>query len=137
VGPGRVGRPKARLSDQPKKRTVMQIMLPKIEELVDLAKDQGVSFDEIIELLSVVSGRKRQKSTVQIPLDESMAFFFNETHSSRSWTELRLFMLKYGVELPSRNQIDEKKKLLHPQIKSSVKYKDLIENTVQGLILKK
>ncbi|CAL4216742.1 unnamed protein product, partial [Meganyctiphanes norvegica] len=67
------------------------------------------------------------------------SFFFNEGFSSRSWTELRLFLKQFGVELPTRNTIDEEKKKLHPniavqEIKSCVQYKDLVEDTLKGLL---
>ena len=68
---------------------------------------------------------------------DATPFYFNEGYSSRSWTELRLFLLKYNVNIPTRNEIDAEKKTIHPdityhEIKSFVDYHELIEDTVQG-----
>ena len=65
--------------------------------------------------------------------------FFLQDFSTRSWTELRLFFKKYDIILPTRNAIDEEKKKFHPpitveEIKSSVQYGELIQNTVEALI---
>ena len=133
------GRPKLRLSDQPKKRTIDQIMQPKIEELLQFADEQGVTVEEVLELVTQRCHNKSKcKGRTEIPVDESVAFYFNNNHSSRSWTELRLFLLKFGIQLPTRNDIDLQKKSLHPtihveEIKSFVHYKDLVDNTVRGL----
>ena len=112
-------------------------MQPKIDELMEFAAEQGVSMDEVMELMAQRYQKKARTVKVEIPVKESLGFFFNSTHSSHSWTELRLFLLKFGVELPTRNIIDQHKKALHPpilvqEIKSSVQYSDLVDNTVKG-----
>ena len=35
---------------------------------------------------------RNAKKTVDIPVNAAIAFYFNQGHSSRSWTELRLFL---------------------------------------------
>ncbi|CAL4224806.1 unnamed protein product, partial [Meganyctiphanes norvegica] len=82
---------------------------------------------------------KKQKPEIIIPTEDATAFYFNEKYSTRSWTELRLFLLKFNVKLPKRNDIDIEKKNLHPtiisqEIKSFVHYPDLIDDTVQGIL---
>lgn len=135
------GRPKLRLCDKPAKRTKKEILRPKINELVQFAEDQGVDLEDLIDLINEKCKKNYKKTTViQIPSDAATAFYFNQGFSSRSWTELRLFIKKYGVELPPRNEIDVMKKELHPQIKveeikSSVRYSELIENTVKGMYI--
>ena len=58
-------------------------------------------------------------------------------YSNRSYTELRLFLKEFNVQLPTRNNLDVEKSKLHPtitveQIKSSVNYQELVEDTVKG-----
>ena len=87
--PAVLGRPKSRLSDLPKRRTVNQIMQPKIDELMQFAEEQGVSIEEVMELMGQRCQKKARTIKVEIPIEDSLGFFFNSTHSSRSWTELR------------------------------------------------
>ena len=131
------GRHKSTLSDHPKSRTTKNILQPKIEELLIFANEQGVGLEEVIESISQNYSKKAQRVEIEIPKDAATAFFFYEYHSQRSWTELRLFLKTYGVILPTRNTIDEEKKKLMPpitvqEIKSSVDYEILVENTVKG-----
>ena len=131
------GRNKVRLSDCKTNRTARSILKPKIDELLKFATEQGVEFDEVLEMFKEIGPKKVKKIEIEIPHDDALGFFFNAEHSSRSWTELRLFLLKYGVVIPTRNDIDEeKKKLLPPisveEIKSSIDYGVLIEDTVKG-----
>ena len=130
------GHPKSTLADNPVRRTVRQIMKPKIDDLIEFAEEQGVAFEDVVELLEQRCS-KRKLNTVYIPNDAATSFFFNEGFSSRSWTELRLFLKPFNIELPTRNNIDLAKKKLHlkittHEIKSFVQYKDLIEDTVKG-----
>ena len=108
----RAGRSKLRLSDKPGKRTAHSILQPKIDELLEFATDQGVTYEEVIELLEE-KRRKKKKGPVyvaEVPINEAVAFYFNQEHSTRSWTELRLFLGQYGLKLPTRNDINRKKK---------------------------
>ena len=130
------GQPKSRLVDNPVSKTVRKIMKPKIDELIKFADSQGVKYEDVIKLLEQ-RYKKTKPNSVHIPTDSATSFFFNEGFSSRSWTELRLFLKQFGVELPTRNTIDEEKKTLHPniavqEIKSCVQYKDLVEDTLKG-----
>ena len=113
-------------------------MKPKIDNLIEFAEEQGVSYEDVLDLLAERSSKKK-KNVIQIPTDAATSFFFNEGFSARSWTELRLFLKQFNVELPTRNTIDTEKTKLHPkitshEIKSFVHYKDLIEDTVKGLL---
>ena len=47
----KAGRPKMRLSERPGKRTIQAIMKPRMDELVQFADDQGIDYDEVIELM--------------------------------------------------------------------------------------
>ena len=100
--PAVLSRLKSRLSDLPKKRTVNQIMQPKIDELMQFAAEQGFLIEDVMELMGQRCQKKAKTTKVEIPIKDSLGFF-NSTHSSRSWTELRLFLLKFGVELPTRH----------------------------------
>ena len=76
---------------------------------------------------------------MNIPEQDATAFYFNNSFSTRSWTELRLFLLKFDVNLPPRNLIDNNKHELHPkvishEIKCSVPYIDLVKDTVSGIL---
>lgn len=135
------GRPSKRLRDSPHKKTVDSLLEQTISDLTTYAEEQGVTVDHLLELIaSRVSPKKTKVQThVIIPEDEAVAFYFNEGYSSRSWTELRVFLSHFGVELPTRNTIDNKKKNLGPpilsqEIKCSVTYPDLIQDTVEGLV---
>ena len=69
-----------------------------------------------------------------------MSFYFNQEHSSRSWSELRLFLEEYDVRLPTRNEVDCMKKEMLPggitcnEVKSDVNFDDLVSNTARGLL---
>ena len=136
------GRPRSRLSDQPTRKTVCHILQPKIDELVAFADEQGVSIEQLLEMLKSHTGNKhvkRSRTENVIPTDDAAAFFFLQDFSTRSWTELRLFFKKYDIILPTRNAIDEEKKKFHPpitveEIKSSVQYGELIQNTVESFL---
>ena len=131
------GRPGKRLSESPCSNTIKKIMEPEIQRLKTFAEQQGVSFDDVISLLNLEQ-TKKPKTKCIISKEEALAYFFNAGFSSRGWTELRLFLLKFGVELPTRNEIDIEKKALHPtiisqEIKCSVEYADLMKDTVVSL----
>ena len=132
-------RPAKTLGDNPHKRTQRNILDKPITDLINFAEEQGVSLEHLLELITARVQSKKQKAKVIIPEDEAVAFYFNEGFSSRSWTELRVFLLQFDVELPTRNMIDSKKQNLAPtmishEIKCSVTYPDLIKDTVDGLI---
>ena len=120
-----------------RRRTVNQIILqPKIDELMQFAAEQWVSIKGM-ELICQKCQKMARTIEVVIPIEDSLGIFFNSIHSSRSLTELRLFLLRFWVELPTRNIIDQHKKSMHPpilvqEIKNSVQYTDLICNTVKG-----
>ena len=130
--------PKLKLSDNPGERTARNIKKPIVDELLDKAEQQGISYEELLEVLAIRCNKyKKQKPEIIIPTEDATAFYFNEKYSTRSWTELCLFLLKFNVKLPKRNDIDIEKKNLHPtiisqEIKSFVHYPDLIDDTVQG-----
>ena len=81
-------------------------------------------------LKEMLPGRPK-RNEIKIPSDDAVGFFFNEEHSSRSWTELRLFYLKYRVVLPTRNVVDEEKRKLLPPI-TVEEIKTSVEDTVKG-----
>ena len=72
---------------------------PKIDKLLEFATHQGVTQEEVIELLEEKKSKKKKGYVAEVPIDEAVAFYFNQEHSTRSWTELRLFLGKYGVWL--------------------------------------
>ena len=134
-----MGRPRATLSQTPHKKTVKSILQPKIDELMSFAAMQGIEYEEVLHLLEEPKPKKKKKAVfaAEIDIEDAVSFYFSQEHSSRSWTELRLFLSKYEVYLPARNQIDtEKKKILPPikfsEIKSEVNYSDLVTDTVHG-----
>ncbi len=132
------GRPKKRLSDSIHKKTAKKKIEPLVSLVKEFAEKEGVTFDEVIDML-IENSNKKPKTHISIPVHEATPFFFNEGFSSRSWTELRLFLMKHNVELPTRNAIDDEKKKLCPkiisqEIKSFVTYPDLIQDTVAGII---
>ena len=66
-----------------------------------------------------------------------MGFLFIHKYTERGWTELRLWLKKFGVDLPTRNEIDsEKKKLAIPLtknvLKASADFQDVLKNTASG-----
>lgn len=135
------GRPAKRLSDNPSRSTTERIMAKPVDYLVNFAKEQGIPLDDVIDILNERCPNKKRKnsSKIVIPPDEACAYFLNGGFSSRSWTDLRLFLLKFNVELPTRNTIDTNKSDYLPQvisheIKCSVSYPELIQDTVLGLI---
>ena len=134
-------RPKKRISDCRDKKTQRQKLQPLIDSVSKFAQDEGLTFKQVVDRLNdeVDENKKKSKNTISIPIEEATPFYFNGGFSSRSWTELRLFLIKFGVEIPPRNKIDIEKKTLSPQIitqeiKSCVTYPDLIHDTVSGLI---
>ena len=136
----KAGRPKMRLSERPGKRTIQAIMKPRMDELVQFADDQGIDYDEVIELLEDRKKKKQKRCLVEIPVEDAVALYFNQEHSSRSWTELRLFLEEYDVRLPTRNEVDCMKKEMLPggitcnEVKSDVNFDDLVSNTARGLV---
>lgn len=70
-----LGRPKSRLSDLPKRRTVNQIMQPKIDELMQFAAEQGVSIEEVMELMGKRCQKKARTIKVEIPTEDTLGFF--------------------------------------------------------------
>ena len=55
------GRPKARLSDTPTYKTVSHIIQPKVDELINFAEEQGISLEELIDILSQRNAKKPRK----------------------------------------------------------------------------
>ena len=103
------GRPGKRLSESPCADTIKNTMAPEIDRLKTFAEQQGVAFEHVINLLTPEHSKKPNVKCT-IPKNEALALFFNAGFSSRGWTELRLFLLRFGVELPTRNEIDNEKK---------------------------
>ena len=121
------------------KKTQRQKLQPLIDSVSKFAQDEGLTFKQVVDRLNdeVHENKKKSKNTISIPIEEVTPFYFNGGFSTRSWTELRLFLIKFGVEIPPRNKIDIEKKTLSPQIitqeiKSCVTYPDLIHDTVSG-----
>ena len=72
-------------------------------------------------------------------MDEATASYFNQDYITRGLTEVRLFMPRFGVSLPTRNQIDVEKQKFHPDIQShenkcSSEYTDTVSPTVEELL---
>lgn len=133
------GRPNKRLCDNPSRNTTAQIMEKPIQYLIDFAADQRIPLDEVIDILNEHCCKKKKVTKVSIPTEDATTYFLNGGFSSRSWTELRLFLLKYDVELPTRNSIDSLKtefqpKVISQEIKCSVSYPELLHDTVKGLV---
>ena len=92
---GQRGRPSKRLCDSPGRTTTATILEEPIKYLTEFSEKQGVSFDDV--LTALLSTRpKKQKSNVKvnIPEQDATAFYFNNSFSTRSWTELHLFLLE-------------------------------------------
>ena len=47
--PSIIGRPKVRLSDTPTHETVGHIIKPKVNELINVVEEQGISSEELID----------------------------------------------------------------------------------------
>ena len=128
------------LCDSKDSRTKRRKIQPLIDYISQFAEEEGILFNDVVDLLNAeVKSNKKTKVSISIPVEEATPFFFNGGFSSRSWTELRLFLVKFNVDLPTRNVIDLEKKSLLPkiisqEIKSSVTYPDLIHDTVSSLV---
>ena len=85
--------------------------------------------------------QRNAKKTVDIPVNAAIAFYFNQGHSSRFWTELRLFLKQFdfdncypqGILFMMRTKKNISRKIVK-KIKSSVKYQDLIEDTKRFIV---
>ena len=49
--PSIIGRPKVRLSDTPTHETVGHIIKPKVNELINVVEEQGISSEELIDIV--------------------------------------------------------------------------------------
>ena len=85
--------------------------------------------------------QRNDKKTVDIPVNAAIASYFNQGHSSRSWTELRLFLKQFDFDncYPQGILFMMRARKTHPEIfvkkiKSSVKYQDLIEDTKRFIV---
>ena len=136
---GNRGRPQKRLSDNPSRNTKAKLVEEPLNYIVNFAEEQGVPLEEVINLLNERCESKKKKEAVQIPVEEACAYFLNGGYSTRSWTELRQFLLRFDVELPTRNEIDIHKvsyqpPILSQEIKCSVDYPSLVKDTTCGLL---
>ena len=136
---GNRGRPQKRLSDNPSRNTKVKLMEEPINYVLNFAEEQGVPLEDVITLLNERFVSKKKKEPRQIPVEEACAYFLNGGYSTRSWTELRQFLLKFDIELPTRNDIDTHKvryqpPILSQEIKCSVDYPSLVKDTTCGLL---
>ena len=136
---GNRGRPQKRLSDNPSRNTKAKLMEEPLNYIVNFAEEQGVPLEDVITLLNERCASKKKKEARQIPVEEACGYFLNGGYSTRSWTELRQFLLKFDIELPTRNDIDTHKVRYQPQIvsqeiKCSVDYPSLVKDTTCGLL---
>ena len=53
------GHPKSRLANKPVRKTVRRIMKPKIDNLIEFAEEQGVSYEEVVDLMAERCSKKK------------------------------------------------------------------------------
>ena len=75
------GRPNVRLSDTPTHETVGHIIKPKVDDVINLARNRESvqkTYSEDIVF------QRNAKKTVDFPVNAAIAFYFNQGHSSIS-----------------------------------------------------
>ena len=75
------GHPNVRLSDTPTHETVGHIIKPKVDEVINLARNRESvqkTYSKDIVL------QRNAKKTVDFPVNAAIAFYFNQGHSSIS-----------------------------------------------------
>ena len=80
------------------------------------------------------------KPKAKVPLEAGCALIYNINMSSNQYQKLRQSLLPYDVELPTRENIDEYKQLLQPELSESsalkccCSLKDLVVQTTKALV---
>ena len=136
------GRPKSLLCSNPCERTRKKILSEQVERIETFASDHGLTNEDALEEV-IRACTKKWNTTLQQNQDiskiEACGLILNLNLSTRKYTELRLFLNQKNIRLPPRNEIDDFKHSLHPQIsslelKSSVDFEDLIIETFRGVV---
>ena len=141
--PKQRGRPSMTLGDHPclkKQRLVMKEMVDTIEQF---AEEQRMEKENVLQMIVYECHRKWhtsvKPSTRKIPIPDATALLYNVNLSLNQYQMVRTLCLPHGVEFPPRNDVDEYKHSLHPeitscQLKSSVSVKSLLNETASSLV---
>ena len=136
------GRPKKRLSDNPGDKTENKILDSIIQQIEEAASEQNVDPQLLLNKLVLRSqckwGREKQ-ITKDLPVEDACALVYNLNLSIQQYQKLCIHMKDFGIEIPTRNDIDvQKKKLMcEYKVESTKTYCDfdiLVTDTVQSLI---
>ena len=77
VNPVVTGRPSNRVSENPSMRTVTRKIQLLIDELLSFSEAEGITFEEVLQLIEENARKKRCSAVVDIPVDAATAFFFS------------------------------------------------------------
>ena len=75
VDPVVTSRPSKRVSENPSMRTVTRKIQPLIDELLSFSEAEGITFEEVLQLIEEKATKKRCSAVVDIPVDAATAFF--------------------------------------------------------------
>lgn len=137
------GRPKKRLSDEVCAKTEEKILMPVVQELENIAEEQGISNPDLLKKLNAICEKKwidkRESESTEISCEAACGLIYNNEFSVNQYQELRLFFLKFGVKLPTRNDVDSYKKALLPhheteEAKVTSTLTNVVEQTISSLL---
>ena len=80
-------RPEEKLSSVKDKRSINKKLAPVMSFLQDFCNNEGVTLKNLIQLINEEGEpvkNKKQKTSIDIPVEEATSFFFNQQFSSRS-----------------------------------------------------
>lgn len=134
------GRPKKRLCDElcrTSRNAKLDVM---IQQLELFSEEEGDPKADLLQMLTERCKAKWTKPKTEVPLEEGCALIYNINLSINQYQKLRQTLLPYDVELPTRNDIDEYKKSLQPNLSESsalkccCSLKDLAVQTTKALL---
>ena len=137
-----VGRPRKRLSDNPGQRTENKILDPIIKQLEDLAEQQNIDpqvlLNKLVERSNTKWGKEKQTKSV-VPVLDACAMIYNINLSLPQYQKIKSILADFGIALPPRNDIDDFKKTLMCEFtveatKTSCKFHVLLKDTIVSLL---
>lgn len=140
------GRPKKRLSDNPCHKTENNILDPLITHLECAAAEEDVTPHFLLEKLVQRAQQKwgqpkepQESMKRDISVDAACAIVYNVNFSIQQFQKLRSYLFDFGINLPTRNEIDHYKRQLQCEFeveatKTYCEFPVLVADTVKPLL---
>ena len=147
------GRPRKRLSEQMCSKTQGKILDSILETLEKHSEEQNIGKKELLNLLIKKAQNKWKDECTEIvaksravekdvPIPDACALMLNLNLSINQYQLLRLYLLPFGISLPTRNKCSDHKKTLLPSqneiqreaVKTSVSLQTLVYQTIASLL---